>query len=82
MPGHAGSTSGNYTFVPIAINAFDVWGPCAQEIWADIGGRIARLSDVRVTAFLKQRLDLAIQRGNAAAVVGTLSEGNAFQGLL
>ena len=38
--------------------------------------------EVRATAFLRQRLDLAIQRGNAAAVVGTLAEGNVFQGLL
>ena len=35
--------------------------------------------DARATAFLKQRLDMAIQRGNAAAVVGTLAEGNALQ---
>ena len=69
------STSGNYTFMPIAIETLGVWGPCAQEICADIGGRIARhTGEVRATAFLRQRLDLAIQRGNAAAVVGTLSE--------
>jgi hypothetical protein len=29
--------------------------------------------------FLKQRLDMAIQRGNAAAVMSTLAEGNALQ---
>jgi len=57
------STSENYTFVPIAIETLGVWGPCAQEICADIGGRIARhTGEVRATAFLKQRLDLAIQR--------------------
>ena len=46
------------------------------------GLRGRHTGEVRATAFLKQRLDLAIQRGNAAAVVGTLSEGNVSQGLL
>ena len=55
-------------------------GPCALEFCADLGGRIAlHTGDARATAFLKQRLDMAIQRGNAAAVVGTLAEGYALQ---
>ena len=40
---------------------------------------LAMLGRIRATVFLKQRLDIAIQRGNAAAVVGTLAEGNALQ---
>ena len=72
------SLSGNYAFVPIAIETIGAWGPCALEFCADLGGRIARhTGDARATAFLKQRLDMAIQRGNAAAVVGTLAEGSA-----
>ena len=69
------SSSGNYTFSSIAIETLGAWGPCALEICADIGGRIARhTGDARATAFLKLRLDIAIQRENAAAVVGTLTE--------
>ena len=74
------SSSGNYIFAPIAIETLGAWGPCALEICADLGGRIAQhTGDARATAFLKQRLDIAIQRGNAAAVVGTLAEGNVLQ---
>jgi hypothetical protein len=77
---YAELSSGNYAFVPIAIETLGAWGPCALEFCADLGGRIARhTGDARATAFLKQRLDMAIQRGNAAAVVGTLAEGNALQ---
>ena len=55
-------------------------GTCALEFCADFGGRIARhTGDARATVFLKQRLDMAIQRGNAAVLVGTLAEGNALQ---
>ena len=65
--------SGLYSFVPIAIKTLGAWGPAAQEICGDIGSRIARVTgDLRSTSFLKQRLDIAIQRGNTAAVQGTL----------
>ena len=62
------------------VETLGAWGPCALDFCADLGGRIARhTGDARATAFLKQRLDMAIQRGNVAAVVGTLAEGNALQ---
>jgi len=32
--------------------------------------------DARATSFLKQRLALAVQRGNAAAVIGTYPQGD------
>jgi hypothetical protein len=65
--------SGLHIFVPIAIETLGAWGPAAQEICAEIGGRIARCTgDVRSPSFLRQRLDIAIQKGNAAAVLGTL----------
>ena len=60
--------SGDLIFAPIAIETLGVWGPSALEICADIGGRIAnRTGDSRSFAFLKQRLGIAVQRGNAAA---------------
>src|ERR1700759_2109326 len=64
--------SGDLIFAPIAIETLGVWGPSALSLCADIGGRLARLTgDLRASSFLKQRLGLAVQRGNAAAVVGT-----------
>ena len=40
---------------------------CALEIHADLG--------VRIALHTKQRLDIAVQRGSAAAVVEMLAEG-------
>jgi hypothetical protein len=38
----------------------------------DIGGRTSAVTgNVRAGSFLRQRLDIAIQSGNVAAVVGT-----------
>jgi len=66
-------TSRDLVFAPIAIETLVVWGPSALKICAEIGGRIAnRTGDKRSFAFLKQRLGIAVQRGNAAAVVGTV----------
>jgi len=66
-------SSGRYTFVPIAIETLGAWGPSAQEICAEIGGTIARRTgDMRSSSFLRQRLNIAVQKGNAAAVLGTL----------
>ena len=65
--------SGDLIFAPIAIETLGVWGPSALEICADIGGRIAsRTGDSRAFAFLMQRLGIAVQRGNADAVIGTI----------
>jgi len=65
--------SGDLIFAPIAIETLGVWGPSALEVCAEIGGRIAnKTGDTRSFAFLKQRLGIAVQRGNAAAVIGTV----------
>ena len=59
--------------MPVAIETLGTWGPSALALCADIGGRLATESgDPRSHVFLSQRLSLAVQRGNAAAVIGTL----------
>ena len=63
---------GDFIFMPVAVETMGTWGPSALELCADIGRRIASESgDPRSHTFLMQRLSLAVQRGNAAAVVGT-----------
>ena len=64
---------GDYLFASIAVETLGVLGPSAASVIADIGQRIAReTGDPRALAFLRQRISLAVQRGNAASVVGTL----------
>jgi len=69
--------SGDYIFSPIAIETQGAWGPAALVICAEIGGRTAALTgDPRSFAYLRQRLGIAVQKGNAAAVVGTHPQGD------
>ena len=65
--------SGDFTLAPVAVETLGAWGPSALELCRDIGSRIAKCSgDTRSTEFLRQRLGIAVQKGNAAAVLGTL----------
>jgi len=64
-----------HTFVPIAVETFGAWGPEATNFLSELGRRIATFTgDPRSTVYLKQRIDVALQRGNAASVLGTLRE--------
>ena len=67
-----------YYFVPVAVETLGVLGEEAAAFISDLGRRIAAMTgEPRSSAFLFQRLSVAIQAGNAASVVGTspLSSG-------
>ena len=67
----------DHEIVPIAIETLGTWGCLGLAFVNELGKRIASVSgDQRATVFLKQRLSLAVQRGNAAAILGTLAQDN------
>ena len=60
--------------VPIAVETFGAFGPNGLSLLTDIGKRIVRATGERqATAFLFQSLSMAVQRGNTASVLGTVS---------
>ncbi len=55
-----------YHFVPFAIETLGAYGDQADELTKEIGRRIyARTGEKKATSYLRQRLSLAVQRGNA-----------------
>jgi len=61
-------------FVPVAIETSGVWGSEGLDLIKDIGRRITTVShDPRSTTFLRQRISMAVQRGNAFCVLGTFT---------
>ena len=63
-----------YLFTPFAVETLGSWGPEAMALSSSLGTRLAVVTgDRRSTSFFRQRLSLAIQRGNAAAVRGTFA---------
>ena len=66
------SLSSQYVMVPIAIETLGAYGGEAWNFVDVLGDRVARATgDVRSKSFLRQRLSIAVQRGNAAAIQGT-----------
>ena len=61
-----------FEFVPVAVETLGVWGRSAWEFTGLLGKRIAAATkDPRSTSFLRQRISIAVQRGNGLAVLGT-----------
>ena len=61
-----------YKFEPIAIETSGVFGPSTRNIIHEIGKRISeKTGDKRETLWLKQRLNIAIQRGNALSIIAS-----------
>ncbi|KAI5635032.1 hypothetical protein NE865_12264 [Phthorimaea operculella] len=62
----------NYLFVPFAVETGGPWGREAKKFVRELGRRLRdRGCDPRSGAYLAQHISLAIQRGNAAGVMGT-----------
>ena len=67
------SLGNNYIFTPIALETLGPWGPEADNFIRELGRRLFSVTDdPRSTSFLRQKLSIAVQRGNAACILGTL----------
>ena len=67
-----------HTFIPLAFETLGVWGEQARKFISELGRRISEVTkDTRETEFLRQRISVAIQRGNAMACLGTFRETSA-----
>ena len=68
--------SRDYFFVPIAVETFGGWGPEGTAVIKSLGKMIQnKTGEKQSTFFLFQAISLAVQRGNAASVLGTARTG-------
>ncbi|XP_063629995.1 uncharacterized protein LOC134801393 [Cydia splendana] len=71
-----GGLDDNYKFIPFSVETLGPWGPGAQSLFTDLSKRLVEVSgDKRAGSFLAQRISVAIQRGNAASILGTMPQG-------
>ena len=64
--------SGNYIFTPIALETLGPWGPEAAAFVSEVGRRLSSATgDPRSTSFLRQKMSIAVQRGNAMCITGS-----------
>ena len=65
--------SSSHHFVPIAVETLGPWNAEGASFISTLGRRMAEVTgEPRETAFLFQRISMAVQRGNAAAILDTL----------
>ena len=75
---HYSEISSRYKFAPIAVETSGVLGPATSKFVRELGQLIsARTGERRETAWLHQRLSIAVVRGNAAAVLATAATDRA-----
>jgi hypothetical protein len=62
-----------YIFCPVAVETLGTFGEEALQFIKELGRRIRNeTGDQRQTAFLFQRISIAVQRGNAASILATI----------
>ena len=63
----------NYHFIPVAIETFGAWGQEGLKFIKEIGKKITqRAQEKNSTTHIIQAISMAVQRGNAASIMGTL----------
>jgi len=63
-----------HTFIPLAFETLGAWGSQSEEFVRDLGRRLVEKTGDRMEpSYLRQRLSMAIQRGNAVACRGTMA---------
>jgi len=68
--------------MPVAVETLDVLGDEAYDFMLELGRRIATVTGDRLaTEFRLQKLSVAMQRGNASCVLGTVNSSMDCQNL-
>ena len=67
------SLAPTYQIMPISLETFGAWHTESLDFMRELGRRTSLVTgDQRETTFLLQRISVAVQRGNAAVVRGSL----------
>jgi hypothetical protein len=73
------SLGNHLNFTPVAIETLGPWGPEANAFVSEVGHRLSIATDEpRATGFLRQKISLAVQRGNAVCIKQSLPTGADF----
>ena len=69
----------DFVFVPVCVETMGTFGSESQKLIKEIGRNLKAVSgEKRSTAFLFQSIGLAVQRGNAQSVLGTVKDDSDF----
>jgi len=67
------SLGAGYSFTPVAIETLGAMGKRSQAFVRELGHRVTQCTgEVKARTYLLQRLSVALQRGNAVSVMGSV----------
>ncbi|CAH2210858.1 jg24633 [Pararge aegeria aegeria] len=73
----------SFIFVPFGVETLGPWGPEARALFKELSKRVIESTgEPRAGSYLGQRISLAIQRGNAASILGTVPRCGGFEDVL
>ncbi|CAH2245504.1 jg8733 [Pararge aegeria aegeria] len=73
----------SFIFVPFGAETLGPWGPEARALFKELTKRVIESTgDPRAGSYLGQRISLAIQRGNAASILGAVARCGGFEDIL
>jgi hypothetical protein len=76
------SLSDNYFFVAFAVETLGSWSNDALSLLDELGKLLSNTTGIpQAKTYLKQRISIAIQRGNAASIIGTVPLSSTFKEL-
>ena len=69
----------DYIIAPVAIETLGAMGPATEKFIGELSKRlISVIGDKKAGFYFRQRLSIAIQRGNCLSVLGTMDKGDAL----
>ncbi|CAH2211443.1 jg25266 [Pararge aegeria aegeria] len=70
----------SFIFVPFGVETLGPWSPEARALSKELSKRVIESTgDPRARSYLGQRISLAIQKGNAASILGTVPRCGGFE---
>ena len=76
------SLNEQYNFTPVAFETLGSWGPEASTFVSELGRRLeVATGEPRAASFLRQKIGIAVQRGNAVCIRQSLPSGTGLNEL-
>ena len=70
----------DYWFVPVGLETYGSWGPEGHKLLKAIGNKVmAATGKKKSTFYLSQNISIALMRGNAGCVIGTMPQSQGWE---
>ena len=70
----------DYWFVPVGLETYGSWGPEGHKLLKAIGKKVMEVTgEKRSTFYLSQNISIALMRGNASCVIGTMPQSQGWE---